>query len=137
MAKNQQNWQQGKNPCCRFCFLREITIYLRNNQCRAYRSQTAPLSLGCTLRSFKLTGSVSNGKPSKVAVIPFRPSIPGPSRILTSSSSPALRKAALIVPPPTIAMRSTPNSVYRISTALCRSICVSPQTIHEICRESR
>ena len=57
-----------------------------------------------------MTGSVSNGKPSK---------------------------AALIVPQPTIAMRSTPNSVYRISTALCRSICFSPQTIHEICRESR
>lgn len=33
-----------KNPCCRFCFLREITICLQNNQCRAYRSQTAPLS---------------------------------------------------------------------------------------------
>ena len=57
--------------------------------------------------------------------------------MLTSSSSPALRKAALIVPPPTIAMRSTPNSVYRISTALYRTICFSPQTIHEICRESR
>ena len=27
MAKKQQNRQQGKNPCCRFCFLREITIY--------------------------------------------------------------------------------------------------------------
>ena len=34
MAKKQQNRQQGKNPCCRFCFLREITIYLQNNQCR-------------------------------------------------------------------------------------------------------
>lgn len=74
---------------------------------------------------------------SRSAVIPFHPSIPGPSRILTSSSSPALRKAALIVPPPTIAMRSTPNSVCRISTALCRSIFFSPHTIHEICRESK
>ena len=69
MAKKQQNRQQGKNPCCRFCFLCEITIYLQNNQCRAYRSQTAPLSYGCTLRNFKLTGSVSNGKPSKVTVL--------------------------------------------------------------------
>lgn len=34
-------------------------------------------------------------------------------------------------------MRSAPNSVYRILTALCRSICFSTQTIHGICRESR
>ena len=48
-----------------------------------------------------------------------------------------LYKPVLIAGPPTIPMRSTPNSEARISQARTRSIRSYPQAIHEICCPSR
>lgn len=76
-------------------------------------------------------------RPSKGAAIPPLPSIPGANIILIPSKIPASRKPALILPPPTIAIRFTPNSPARISTDLARSILVLPQAIQEIFLESR
>ena len=45
--------------------------------------------------------------------------------------------AALMWPPPTIAIRETPNFSARMSDALTRSILSSPQVIHEMFLESR
>lgn len=51
---------------------------------------------------------------------------------LASSSNPTSKKAPLICPPPTTAIRFTPNSVLSISTALARSIRFSPTAIQEM-----
>lgn len=77
-------------------------------------------------------GIIHVGYSVEHGVMPLRPSMPPPITRLTSSKSPAVRKAALIWPPPTMARRLTENSVCSISTNRLRSMPPLPQAIHDM-----
>ena len=70
--------------------------------------------------------------PSNTAVCPCRPSMPGATIMLTSSTKPASRKPPQICPPPTTASRSTPNYSPSMSIARDKSIQSRPVVIHEM-----
>ena len=64
--------------------------------------------------------------PSNTAGTPVRPSIPGTSRRLTSSTNPARRNAPLMCPPPSSSRRRTPKCSPSASTARGRSTSDAP-----------
>lgn len=70
--------------------------------------------------------------PSNTAVCPCRPSMPGATIMLTSSTKPASRKPPQICPPPTTASRLTPNCSPSMSIARDKSIQSRPVAIHEM-----
>ena len=93
----------------RFARIHEYHYAFRPNYCfMVYFSQTV-LSVTCSTLSnlSNVAGRLISSMPSNTAVMPFRPSMPAPIITLTSSISPASRKAPLICPPPVMARRFT------------------------------
>ena len=72
--------------------------------------------------------------PSNTAVCPFRPSIPGATIALTSSTRPLDRKPPHICPPPTTAILSMLKRSCAYCMARAKSTVPLPVEIHEIPR---
>ena len=123
--------KQRKSPQMSGCAKREHLFVLWYRFQSLYLIQSTPSAMVSTNCSFSLVGRKPgrSATPSKSAGCLVRPSTPGASSKEISSSSPALRRPPLILPPPATASRFTPNSLPRISIALGRSMRSLPATI--------